>query len=86
MVFYQNILNAISFSLQVIKVMNAVLIKIRKTGRHEMDNKLLTQTFRLSFLQLYYGLTYQFVSKECLIKSNTITLNYNFSIQIKIKS
>jgi hypothetical protein len=30
--------------------MNALLIKIRKTGRHEMDKKILTQTFRHSFL------------------------------------
>jgi hypothetical protein len=69
--------------------MNAFLIKICKTGRHEMDKKILTHTFRHSFLQLYCGLTYQFVSKECFIKSNTITLNYSLSIafiQMKIKS
>ncbi len=37
---------------------NAFLIKIRKTGRHEMDNKFLTQTFRHSLIQLYCRLTY----------------------------
>jgi hypothetical protein len=42
--------------------------------------KFLTQTFKDSFLQLYCGLTYQLVLKECFIKSNTITLNYSLSI------
>jgi hypothetical protein len=54
-----------------------------------MDKKILTQTFRHSFVQLYCELTYQFVFEECFIKSNTITLNYSLSIafiQIKIKS
>jgi hypothetical protein len=72
-----------------IHIMNAFLIKILKTGRREMDNKFLTQTLRHTFLQLYCGLSYQFVPKECFIKSNTITLNYNLSIafiQIKTKS
>jgi hypothetical protein len=45
-----------------------------------MDKKIFTQTFRHSFLQLYFKLTYQFVSKEFFIKSKTVTLNYNFSI------
>jgi hypothetical protein len=50
--------------------LNAFLIKIRKTGRHEMDNKFLTQTFRHSFLQLYCGLTYQLYEK--IVLSNLI--------------
>jgi hypothetical protein len=55
--------------------LNAFLIKIRKTDRHQMDNKFLTQTFRHSFLQLYCRPAYQFVSKEFFfIKSNNIKL------------
>ncbi len=50
----------------------------------------LSPTFRHSFLQLYCGLTYQLVLKECYIKSNTITLIIALSIiafkLIKIKS
>jgi hypothetical protein len=60
---------------------------VLKTGSHEMD-KILTQTFRHSFLHLYCRLSYQFGSKGSFIKSNAITLNYNLSIvykQIKIK-
>jgi hypothetical protein len=60
-----------------------------KTGKHEMDNKFLTQTFRHSFLKLYCQLTYQFVFEECFIKSNTKKLNDSLFIgfkQIKIES
>ncbi len=51
-------------------------------------DKILTLTFRHSFLHLYCRLNYQFGSKGSFIKSNAITLNYNLSIvykQIKIK-
>jgi hypothetical protein len=46
-------------------------------------------TFKHSLFQLYCDPTYQFVSKNCFIKSNTMTLNYTFFIafiQIKIKA
>jgi hypothetical protein len=53
-------------------------------------DKYLSPAFRHSFPQLYCGLTYQLVSKECCIKSNTITLTIALSIidfkLIKIKS
>jgi hypothetical protein len=67
--------------------MNSFLIKIRKTGIHKMDKIFLIQNFRPYFLQLYCRLIYQFVSKEFLIKSNKITLNYSLSIAfIRIKN
>ncbi len=63
-------------------------IKMRKTGRHEMDNKFLTLTFRHTFLRYIVGSLINLYEKS-FIKSNTITLNYSLSIafiQIKIKS